>query len=354
MNILILISSLSFGGAEKQAVIDANLLSQYHKVFLGTFKDGPLEKNISNKVTHILFKKDNYVFTAFRIIRFIRKNNINIVHSLLFASMVISALSSILVKIPVIWHFHSHEFDSPLKSQIAFKYLARLKGVKRILFVNNELKDFFIKRFNLPVQKLGILYNSSTINNKNIFAKNNSDLVNIGFIGRLKDFKRVNYLLDLASYLVKRNVSNFLIHIVGDGDRKKRLEKYALEFNVQDFVKFWGYQLNTEKLYEKFDIFVNPSSEECLSLALIDAGMKGIPAIAFNVGGNSEIIQNNITGYIVRTKEELFKKALLLYKKNDLRKKLGENAIKICKEKFSEETHLKRLLCEYNKCITGK
>ena len=58
MNVLILISSLSFGGAEKQAVIDANLLSEGHTVFLGTFKDGPLKGQLRSDVKHILIKKD--------------------------------------------------------------------------------------------------------------------------------------------------------------------------------------------------------------------------------------------------------------------------------------------------------
>ena len=47
---MFIISSLSFGGAEKQAVMDANLLSKDNIVYLVTFFDGPQLKLINEKV----------------------------------------------------------------------------------------------------------------------------------------------------------------------------------------------------------------------------------------------------------------------------------------------------------------
>ncbi len=57
MNLLILISSLSFGGAEKQAILDANMLSKQHNVWLVYFNKGTLKNKLSSRVNVFQFTK---------------------------------------------------------------------------------------------------------------------------------------------------------------------------------------------------------------------------------------------------------------------------------------------------------
>jgi L-malate glycosyltransferase len=342
MNILIFISSLSFGGAEKQAVADANLLCKHNKVLLISFTDGPLIKQLNEKVTHLYLKKENYIKTARRLARLVKKNGIQIIHSSLFAPMTIAALAGFFFKTPVIWHFHSHEYDIPLRSRLSFRLLQRLPWVKKILFVNSELKTYFLNRFNFPIKKTGILFNCSQFSKSNYKKKNN--FFNIGYVGRLVKLKRVHYLIELADYLVKNKIDGFQIQIIGDGSEKQKLEEYSKKLKLHEKIIFHGFKSDTEIYYESMDLFVNPSKEECLSLALIDAGIKGIPSIAFNVGGNNEIVINNKTGYIVNTRVELFTKCIYLYRNDTLRLRFSKQAIIYCDKNFSKALHLNRLL----------
>ena len=339
MKILILISTLSFGGAEKQAMIDANLLSMDHHVILGTFSAGPLKEQLSFNVKHISFRKDNYIFTIIRLIKIIKRNNIEIINAFLFASMVISGIASFIIKIPVVWHFHSHEYGIPILHKYILKLISKTHNVRKILFVSNELKDYFLRYFRFPESKAEVLYNSSLVKSVRV-NKVNTDRIDIGYVGRIVKLKRVGYLMDLANYLKKKNI-NFMIHIVGDGEEKANIEDYGKKIQVNDVVKFWGFQRSVEKFYDKFDIFILPSREECLSMALIDAAMKGIPTVAFDVGGNNEIIISGKTGYIVYTKEEMFDKVNLLISDKDLRDRLGKAAHERAVQLFSEEAHKK-------------
>lgn len=354
MNILLLISSLSYGGAEKQAVIDANMLCAHHAVYLATFRSGPQAEQLSDKVEHIIFAKGNYITAARRVAAFVKEKKIDVIHASLFAPMTVAALASLLVKVNVVWHFHSHEYDIPFRSKFIFKILSGLPTVKKILFVNHELMQHFGSCFKFPSKKLDVLYNSTEMIDATESVEKNSKTINIGYVGRFVELKRVEYLIELGEFLHKQNVRDWEIHLVGDGTEREKLEQLAKKKKLADRIKFHGFQSNTRPYYQSFDLFINPSREECLSIALIDAGTNGLASIAFNVGGNDEIIQNSKSGFIVATKEEMFEKALELIRDADLREKFGKQAKNYCLKLFSPKTHLSELEKIYNQCIVQK
>jgi len=337
LNILFIVSSLKHGGAEKQAVTDANLFSEKHNVFVVTFVNGELKGLLNDKVKLIVLEKKGYLGTAKILRNILEKENINVINASLFASMIISCLAAKKNNVPVIWYFHSHEYDIQLKSRIAFNYFSKYGCLKKILFVSNELKDSmkFNNKFNFPEIKQDVLYNTSTVCTKYEIEKKNNDTVIIGFLGRLAGLKRVDYLIELAVYLNNNKINNFVINIAGDGECKNDLIEYAKKSGVSDKINFRGFQSDVSAQYESFDIFVLPSKEECLSIALIDACAKGLPCVAFDIGGNNEIITNGKSGYLVNSKDEFFDKVKLLIGDAEKRKELGSEARKYCTEKFN-------------------
>lgn len=345
MNILFIISSLRHGGAEKQTVIDANLFSEKHNVYLITFKNGELEALLNEKVNLFVIEKNGYLKTAKKIREFIVKENIQIVNASLFASMVISCLAARKMGTPVLWYFHSHEFDIKLKSRIAFKYFSGYDVTKKIIFVSGELKNYFLKeKFNFPDDKQLVLYNSFSLNICKVVREVKSiDKIVIGYIGRLVELKRVEYLLELAEYLKKKGIRNFVVDIVGDGDEKNKLIACAGKLNLNDCVRFYGFQSDLENIYSEFDVFVLPSGEECLSMALIDAGVAGLPCVAFKVGANDEIVVDGKTGYLVETKEEMFEKVENIMTDKELRAVFGSEAKKYCTAKFDGKVRINYL-----------
>jgi L-malate glycosyltransferase len=344
LNILFVISSLKHGGAEKQTLFDANSLSEKHNVVLVTFKSGELAEQINKNVKLIIIDKEGYLKTAKKLRGIILKEKIEVVNASLFASMIISVLASEKIHIPVIWYFHSHEYDIKLKSKLAFRYFAKKKSLKKILFVSIELLKYLSdKGFSFPEDKADVLYNNYTVCNDKMENKTYKNLITIGYIGRLVKLKRVNYFIELADYLKQEKVDNFKIEIVGDGEERSDLESLTDKLNLNDSISFTGFQKDVEKYYERFDIFALPSEEECLSISLIDAGVKGLPSVAFNVGGNNEILINGTTGYLVNSKEEFFEKMKELLIDCTKRINMGINANKYCVEKFNKINRYEKL-----------
>lgn len=344
MNILFIISSLKHGGAEKQTVIDANLFSDNHNVVFVTFIDGELRELLNSKVKLIVLEKKGYLSTAKKLRDIIIKENIQVVNSSLFSAMIISCIAAKKINVPVFWYFHSHEYDIKLKSRVAFNHYSRYDCLKKIFFVSNELKESLIKKdFHFPENKIEVLYNSFTVKPEYDSKKNTNQKVTIGFLGRLTGLKRVDYLIDLAVYLKKNKIQNFQINIVGDGEDKESLKVKAKENGVIDNINFLGFQSDVDTQYNNFDLFILPSREECLSIALIDACTKGLPSIAFDIGGNNEIIENDKTGYLVSNKNDLLEKTKILILDCEKRRELGQNAYKYCAEKFNIKRRKKYL-----------
>lgn len=355
LNILYIVSSLNFGGAEKQTVADANLIAEMYEnanVHLITFAEGPLSSQLNVKVNVKTFQKKGYINTAFDLSKYVRRNNIKIIHSALFAPMVIAALTTLLINVTVIWHFHSHEYDMPLKSKLSFIWLGKLRNVKNILFVNRELMDYF-HFLHFPRHKLKVLYNHSEICSSVKNIKNSKKTISIGYLGRVVALKRVVFLVYLAQYLHHKNIHNFIIEIVGDGTELETIRSKVINMNLEKYFIFHGFQSNTIEFYNKFDIFVNPSSEECLSIAMVDAAISKLPIVAFNVGGNAEIIQNNQTGYVVESQEEFNKYVAYLIEHEEVRLKMGDKGASIAIETFGLEQHKKDLANIYYQTLNG-
>ena len=194
--------------------------------------------------------------------------------------------------------------------------------MKQTIFVCAALADYFAQHFWFPAHKRSVVYNSSQCRKLPHLRPNDATL-RIGFVGRVVGLKRLPYLVNLAAFLKEQGLKQFEVWIVGDGPEQEALQQLTRAQDVADHVKFLGFRSDIEYLYNQFDLFILPSDEEALSLALIDAGNCGLPSLAFDVGGNREIVLHEKTGYIVQSEADLQEKAYQLCGDPELRERLG-------------------------------
>lgn len=80
--------------------------------------------------------------------------------------------------------------------------------------------------------------------------------------------------------------------ICGHGERKKYLEKLTEKLRVRDQVIFLGYREDVIELCSLADIFILPSLQEGLSVALMEAMACGLPVVCSDIRGNRDLISN--------------------------------------------------------------
>ena len=109
------------------------------------------------------------------------------------------------------------------------------------------------------------------------------------FVGNIIRRKNVESLLEAK----KIANSDYYLVIVGDGPLFKKLNKKVEDENIRDVI-FTGSRNDVENIIPSCDVLVLPSFSESFGLVLIEALACGKPVIGSNVGGITEIINENV------------------------------------------------------------
>jgi glycosyltransferase involved in cell wall biosynthesis len=117
------------------------------------------------------------------------------------------------------------------------------------------------------------------------------------FTGRMHPQKNVDLLIDAWSFI--REPATLLL--VGEGPERARLQSVARDRNLADRIVFAGAVENVADWLNAADLFVLPSVAEGMSNSLLEAMASGLPSVASAIGGNTDLIENGVTGRLVIT-----------------------------------------------------
>jgi glycosyltransferase involved in cell wall biosynthesis len=163
------------------------------------------------------------------------------------------------------------------------------------------------------------------------------------YVGRISAEKNLE---TLRRWL--EGLPNVWLAVVGDGPQRKSLERYFEGLPV-----FFAGFLHGEELagaYASSDIFVMPSRTETLGLVVLEAMCSGLPVVAARAGGIPEMIQDEVTGYLVDTDKEAVDRIGELLHSKEKRETVGARARAHASERsWRNATH--ELLAYYQDAI---
>ena len=197
-------------------------------------------------------------------------------------------------------------------SAICYKRNIKILNIKKAIHLYKEYnnEESWNKIKNNYYITLGIELNNINSNNvKHNNVKHNK--LNINIIGRITEEKIPILFLEKLCILSKK-MKNIVINIYGEKDikfNKDYIDKFNVlikksNIKVHDFVE----PEYIYKIYNKTDILLISSSYETGSFTCLEAFSYGIPVIARNVYGLKYLIENNISGYLFNTDEEILNK----------------------------------------------
>ncbi|MDP3661544.1 MAG: glycosyltransferase [bacterium] len=132
-----------------------------------------------------------------------------------------------------------------------------------------------------------------------------ADTVLIVTIAELTKNKGLAHALRAVATLAhEQNLPPFQYVIIGEGELRQELEKIISEKNLASFAHLVGFVPDAKTLLSGADIFILPSLKEGLPYVLLEAGAAGVPVVATNVGGISDIISDMESGMLIRAKRE--------------------------------------------------
>ncbi|TQS71167.1 glycosyltransferase [Ornithinibacillus gellani] len=162
--------------------------------------------------------------------------------------------------------------------------------------VNKLLNKFPEYRSKIEVRRLGTV-------KRNIEKKNSNNFLHIVSCSTVRKLKRLDLLIHSLEILEKKGIKYKWTHLGGgpDFDDIKRLADKHL--NEQSY-HFTNHIKNNEVLdwYEnnQTTLFVNTSTSEGVPVSVMEAMSMSLPVIATDVGGTKEIVDDKVTGYLLK------------------------------------------------------
>jgi glycosyltransferase involved in cell wall biosynthesis len=120
----------------------------------------------------------------------------------------------------------------------------------------------------------------------------------VGTAARLDPVKGLDGLLEAFHGLRARHPGARL-YILGEGPERGALEALIARHGLGDIVTLTGHRADVRELLPGFDLYVNSSTYEGVSLTILEAMAAGLPVVATAVGGNPEVVEDGHTGVLV-------------------------------------------------------
>jgi len=281
----------------------------------------------------------NFICTAIMAFAKLQKMGFKpaIIHANVYDSGVPAVIIGKLCNIPVVISEHFSAFP---KKSLPFSEVKKAKFCmersRAVLPVSNYLRKSIenhgIKnRFHVIPNVVDVKLFYPSHKNKDAYIKR------ILLVALLDSKKGVPHLLKALSMLKNRR-SDFILDIVGDGPEREKYEKMADALGIAEKINFYGTKTKKEvaTFMQKSHFFVLPSPLETFGVVLIEALASGLPVIATNIGGPSEIINNNV-GILIQPASPIALEKAIDYMLNHYKDYDSEALAKYTREKFSYE-----------------
>lgn len=112
----------------------------------------------------------------------------------------------------------------------------------------------------------------------------------ITILTRFSEEKGVPFLLRSIARLKEQTAVPFRLLLVGTGPDFDRDKALIPELGIEDKVVLTGFRTDTARLLAASDIYLNSSSSEAMSFAILEAMAAGLPLVLTHVGGNPELV----------------------------------------------------------------
>jgi len=218
-----------------------------------------------------------------------------------------------------------------------------------ILVGSSKLKHVLMDEYKIDENKICMIENGvDTVMFKPIEkAKDilhiNGDYFYIGFVGTLEEWQGIENIIDAASHVIQKIPHAHFLIVGGKSNTKNRYQNLAKEKGISDNFTFFG-----EVPYTNIPLYIN-SFDVCITLKMeLKSGYSpaklyeymacGKPIVASNTHGHMVLNEYN-AGILVNSNDpyEVSEAIIKLYNSKSYREELGNNGIKLIKEKYSWE-----------------
>ncbi|KIH75477.1 hypothetical protein GFER_16090 [Geoalkalibacter ferrihydriticus DSM 17813] len=224
----------------------------------------------------------------------------------------------------------------------------------RIVAVSPEVRDDLVQREFIKGSKVDVIYNGINLEpfavaGSKEAAKNKLGLdagsFVTGTVTRFYPVKNVELQIDMVERLKDRipQLKHLIVAPIAN-DLGRKIKADIAERGLEGNIVLLGYREDIPQVLKAMDLFVLTSLSEGTSIALIEAIAANLPVVVSNVGGNPNLVEDGVNGFLFDLDKEgdFEAKVLRVYENRDVAEKFASQQRGIA-EKFSE----KKMIANY-------
>ncbi len=324
MVVVLVISKLEYGGAQRQVIELANAMDpekyDVHVCSLDSYN--PLENLLDRKNGrfHVIQKKAKFDITvATRLAALLRELEADVVHGYLFDAEVAARLAGWLARTPVVVG-SERNLNYTLQKRHLVPYWLTRKLMDVCIANSNAGAEFNSKLLGYPISKYRVVHNGV---NTDLFTPREASAVRaeigvpqesfcVGMFGSFKQqknhpmlFRAVARLLDACPDLRVLLVGGQLHSGWGGSDAYHQLVGNLVEeLGIEDRCIFLGNRNDVENIYNACDITVLPSLFEGTPNVALESMACGVPVVVTDVSDNALLVPDGEVGFVVPSEDD--------------------------------------------------
>jgi len=313
--VLQVVLSLDTGGTERLVIdICTRLQPRFRMAVCCLDRQGALAHELTDRGIEVIALHRSAGFrpsVGYRIAQVAERHQAAVVHCHQYSPFVYGRIATLCrPRLKLVFTEHGRLSDDPpsLKRRMVNPLLGRLPA--SLYSVSGVLRDSMIAE-GFPDRRIEVIHNGvdpgpgATIFDRRRARRElgmSEETFLVGTVARLDPVKNLDMLVE-AFAGVRTALANGLLIIIGDGPERRRLENLARAAGVADAVRFLGHRGDVRRLLPAFDVYVNSSISEGVSLTILEAMATNLPVVATAVGGTPEVVADGVTGLLVPARQ---------------------------------------------------
>lgn len=320
------------------------------KVYIAAPEKGDLAKRAlacGIAICHFKPRQDYDIFSARKIAKFVDENKIEVMHAHHPRAHAVALIAKYFTKTnPVL--VVSRRVTHPMRNNIFSKLKYHNNKIDGYAVVAQAVKNI-LANYKIPEEKLRIIYSGVDTSvfhpqpkNQKIAAELSlpENIPVVGLIGNFSRDKGQHILLKAAHELFKQNKKAIYL-FAGRDTASDSIKQTASQLNIpEEYLRFMGFRKDVADILSAVDISVNCAiAGEALSGSIRESLAMQKPVIASDIGGNREIVQNNVTGKLFKAGDDKELASLLqqaLDNPSDL-KTMAENGLRFVQNNLTTQ-----------------
>jgi glycosyltransferase involved in cell wall biosynthesis len=292
---------------------------------------------------------------AFAFGRLLRSERIQIVHTFFPASDLWGGVVARLSGCPILV---SSRRDMGIlrsrKHQLAYRLANRL--FDQVQAVSERVREFCISQDHLSPDRVVTVHNGIDLDaidgalpgDRNVLLGADQDAPVVATVANIRSIKGIDILVEAAA-LVREQVPETVFVVIGaaiqEPDYCEAVRAAVSRLGLAQHLRFLGLRTDVISLLKQSDVFCLPSRSEGMSNALLEAMACRLPCVATDVGGNSEVVMEGQTGFLVPSENPhaLAVRIVTLMRDRQRAKCMGQAGRRLVESKFTVQHMVERL-----------